>query len=280
MIFSHINDTPGEVASIAMALDYQPDALHCFTTLTAHSEAALLLESAEIDSKDNLKSLLLLDAALRLECNDQQVSIRALSDNGLSLLPYLAAKLGTDAEVALAENSLTVTFSRPPLLLEESARLQAANPFSVLRTLQCELSCQSDEPFAVFLGGVIGYDMVATVEQLPEVPTGENKCPDFVFYLAETLLVIDHQRAQSRLIGNVFCGPQATANCFVIGKRLEQLKQQLQAPMPAVSATAQCSSAAQNSADVDISDRDFVSQVEKLKQHIVAGDIFQVVPSR
>ena len=276
MIFSHITDTPGEVASIAMQLPYHSDALACYQALTAQSPYSLLLESAEIDSKDNLKSLLLIDAALRIECNDQNVVIHAISANGAVLLPYLAAKLSRDAVVEQSTDRLSITYQRPALLLEENARLQAPNPFSVLRTLQRELTCQSDEPFAIFLGGVIGYDMVATVEQLPAVPATDNQCPDYVFYLAETLLVLDHQSGHSRLVGNVFCGEQAPANCFVIGKRLEQLKQLLQTPTLATKATT----AINTDVQVDISDADFVTQVEKLKQHIVAGDIFQVVPSR
>lgn len=275
MIFSHITDTPGEVASIAMQLPYHSDALACYKQLTAQSPYSLLLESAEIDSKDNLKSLLLIDAALRIECNDQTVVINAVSSNGAVLLPYLADKLSANAAVEQTKDQLRITYQRPALLLEESERLLSANPFSVLRTLQQELKCQSDEPFAVFIGGVIGYDMVATVEQLPNVATAENQCPDYVFYLAETLLVLDHQSGHSRLVGNVFCGDQAPANCFVIGKRLEQLKQLLQAPAVAATTTA-----IQAEVQVDISDADFMMQVEKLKQHIVAGDIFQVVPSR
>ncbi|MGP9801563.1 anthranilate synthase component 1 [Rheinheimera sp. NSM] len=277
MIFSHITDTPGEVASIAMQLPYHSDALSCYRQLTAQSPYSLLLESAEIDSKDNLKSLLLIDAALRIECNDQTVVVKAVSNNGAVLLPYLADKLSGNAAVEQSKDQLRITYQRPALLLEESERLLCANPFSVLRTLQRELKCQSDEPFAVFLGGVIGYDMVATVEQLPDVPTAENQCPDYVFYLAETLLVLDHQSGHSRLVGNVFCGEQAPANCFVIGKRLEQLKQLLQTPAAATPATE---TAVNAEVQVDISDADFVAQVEKLKQHIVAGDIFQVVPSR
>src|SRR5690606_41334933 len=105
--------------------------------------------------------------------------------------------------------------------------------------------------------------MVATVEQLPQVPTAENQCPDYVFYLAETLLVLDHQTGDSRLVGNVFCGEQAPANCFVIGKRLEQLKQLLQSAPATQPLTAKVSAELK----VDISDSDFMQQVEKLKQH-------------
>ena len=277
MIFSHITDVPGEVASIALPVPYQADALAAYASVSKADSCSLLLESAEIDSKNSVNSLMLIDAALRIECNGQQVIIHALSNNGLALLPFLAKQLQGLGQVTLATDDateLSVLFSRPDSLLDEETRLTQANPFSALRAIQQSLRNQGDEPFAIFLGGVIGYDMVANIEQLPEVAAKANKCPDFLFYLAETALVIDHQRQQSRLVGNVFCGENAAANCFVIGKRLEQLKQLLahSTPLPAGQ------SATQTEIAVDISDRDFEAQVEKLKAHIVAGDIFQVVP--
>lgn len=276
MIFSHITETPGEVASIALPVPYQADALAAYANLCAATSCSLLLESAEIDSKNSVNSLMLIDAALRIECNGLQVVVTALSNNGLSLLPYLAQQLSALATTSLQANTLSVVFQPAEPLQDEVSRLVSANPFSVLRAIQHSLRGQCDEPYAIFLGGVIGYDMVACTEQLPEVPTAGNKCPDYLFYLAETALVIDHQCQQSRLVGNVFCGSEAAANCFAIGKRLEQLKQQLTHNAPVVGNKADVNQVVQ----VDISDEDFEQQVEKLKQHIVAGDIFQVVPSR
>lgn len=90
MIFSHITDTAGEVASIALPVPYQRDALAAYASLCQADRCSLLLESAEIDSKNSVNSLMLIDAALRIECNGQQVSITALSSNGLTLLPFLA----------------------------------------------------------------------------------------------------------------------------------------------------------------------------------------------
>ena len=78
-------------------------------------------------------------------------------------------------------------------MLDEESRLLLPNSLTVLRLLQQQLQNNSDEPLAIFLGGVIGYDLVAMVEDLPQVPTAENQCPDYLFYLAETLLVVDHQ---------------------------------------------------------------------------------------
>ncbi|MDP4537314.1 anthranilate synthase component 1 [Alkalimonas collagenimarina] len=277
MIFSHITEQAGEVASIAMPLDYQQDPLSCYQQLAATSSCSLLLESAEIDSKDNLKSLMLIDVALRIECIGSVVTLRAISPNGATLLPFLAEKLQTEASVELDSEQLVVRYAEADPLLDEVSRLQVPNPFSVLRRIRTELVSQSDEAFAVFLGGVIGYDMVANVEQLPEVPTGDNQCPDYLFYLAETMMVMDHQAKTSKVLGNVFCGEQALANCFAIGKRLEQLKQLAQQGHRFQPGTPTSSEAV---ATVDISDETFKQQVVQLKQHIVCGDIFQVVPSR
>lgn len=280
MIFSHITQTPGEVASIATAIPYQSDALGCYQQLSRLSPYSLLLESAEIDSKDNLKTLLLLDAALRIECQDLTVQVDAVSDNGLPLLDFLADKLEQIASVSRSPSQLRVQFSRPDPFCDEASRLLAPTPLSVLRVLQQGLCSHSDEPFAVFLGGVIGYDYVASAELLPDVPAGNNACPDFVFYLAETLLVLDHQRQQARLVGNVFCGEQAMQSCFGIGKRLEQLNRALQGACvfdPALESRCAVSPA---DLQVDISDAAFTAQVEQLKHNIVAGDVFQVVPSR
>lgn len=279
MIFSQITQQAGEVASIAHAIPYQADALGCYQQLAADSRYSLLLESAEIDSKDNLKTLMLIDAALRIECQDQQVVIAAVSDNGLAVLNFLQQHLPSSAQQLRTERQLQVTFTRPDPLLDEDSKLQVANPFSVLRTLQHQLKSHSDEPFAVFLAGVIGYDMVAVTEQLPEVPTADNACPDYLFYLAETLLVLDHPTQQARLIGNVFCGEHAMVSCFGIGKRLEQLSRTL-ASAPRFSPALVDAQHTAATVNVDISDDDFVAQVDQLKHNIVAGDVFQVVPSR
>lgn len=280
MIFSHITQTPGEVASIATAIPYQRDALGCYQQLQQQSPYSLLLESAEINSKDNLKTLLLVDAALRIQCDGLCVTIDAVSDNGGHLLDFIVDGLSHIATVSRAPTSrqLQLTFSLPPALLDETSRLQQPTPLSVLRFLQQELTSQSDEPFAVFLGGVIGYDYVATAESLPAVPTGANICPDYLFYLAETVLVLDHQQKTARLVGNVFCGELAMQSCFAIGKRLEQLSHLLAQPQSFTAPATTAVSATELT--VDISDADFIEQVEQLKHNIVAGDVFQVVPSR
>ncbi len=236
---------------------------------------SLLLESAEIDSKDSVKSLILVDCALRIVCQGKTVTVTAKSNNGQQLLSYLHANVKS-CTATLNDTTLTLKYLSANNDIDEASKLVADNAFSALRTCINSIKSTTNNPFSLFLGGVFAYDMVANFEQLSDVPDGENTCPDYVFYLAETLVVIDHQKQTTELIGNVFNGPDVHANCFEVGKELERLN-------------TLCDNAAEFSADmqsgecdvsVDIDDATYCEQVVKLKKNIVDGDIFQVVPSR
>ncbi|MCF2857220.1 anthranilate synthase component 1 [Pseudoalteromonas sp. SMS1] len=273
MIFSHITTTPGEVTSIRQRRDYIASPLSLYASLNTPN--SLLLESAEIDSKDNVKSIILADAALRIECNGLEVKVRALSNNGEQLLNYLADKV-ENCTVVKEYAVLTLTYNTQDLSLDEYSKLKADNAFSALRTCIDSIKRNSDTPFSVFLGGVFAYDMVANFESLPEVPDGKNDCPDYVFYLAETMVLIDHQAKTTELIGNVFNGPDVHANCFEVGRQLEELNRQCDEYVSYKEGPED----SEHEVNVDISDDVFKAQVTQLKKNIVDGDIFQVVPSR
>ena len=277
MIFSHISTEVGKVTSISLARDYieSPLALYSAVCNNPTNFNSLLLESAEIDSKDNVKSLILADAAIRIECNGDTVTFDAKSNNGKQLLPHLAGFF-KEHSVELTDSTLRVMFKRDTSLMDEATRLVADNAFTALRQCINNIESTTDSNFAVFLGGTFAYDMVANFESLPDVPNGDNTTPDFVFYLAETLIVIDHQANTTELIGNVFSGPDAHANCFEVGQKLEALNK-LCDDLPAYNAPTFPGDVTES---VDIDDATFCQQVETLKKHIVDGDIFQVVPSR
>jgi anthranilate synthase component 1 len=55
----------------------------------------------------------------------------------------------------------------------------------------------------MFFGGLFAYDLVAGFEDLPPLES-DTACPDYCFYLAETLLVIDHQTKNTRIQASLF----------------------------------------------------------------------------
>ena len=276
--FSRGNQTIGSVDTISGNARYQSDPLAVYQTLCNSKSNNILLESAEIDKKHQLKSLLVTDAALKIVCHDHQVTMTALTINGRAALAFAQEKLADIAQLEQSENSLIFTFAETAKNLDEKSRLLAVNPFQALRIFQ-QLNNEKHHPFAVFLAGAFAFDMITTAEQLPEVKDGENSCPDYVYYLAETLVVIDHEKRSTEILGNIFSGPDQQKCYFEISRRLSDIKNQLQQLILGEPAT-KSDNIVSPEISVDISDQQFCQTVNALKEHIKAGDIFQVVPSR
>ena len=315
MSLAELGISPGKVETIEQVGHYVDDPLAAFAHLCGNKNNALLLESAEIDSKDDLQSLLMVDAALRMECRGNRVEVKALTGNGASVLPLFVDHAPDGLHIKeRTDTSITLVCDEADGELDEDSRLKAASVMDALRIVINKITPIRQHPHAVFLGGVFAYDMLAGFEKLPDVAEGENDCPDFVFYLAETLITVDHQTRETHLIGSVFSGQDVAQQYFAIAQRLEAIHQQLH-EMPAkpvlvnknaakitdVESEAQSGqslvSDSENSNEtengqslssfdpsvevsVDLSDEQFCNHVLDLKQHILAGDIFQVVPSR
>ena len=315
MSLAELGISPGKVETIEQVGHYVDDPLAAFAHLCGNKNNALLLESAEIDSKDDLQSLLMVDAALRMECRGNRVEVKALTGNGASVLPLFVDHAPDGLYIKeRTDTSITLVCDEADGELDEDSRLKAASVMDALRIVINKITPIRQHPHAIFLGGVFAYDMLAGFEKLPDVAEGENDCPDFVFYLAETLITVDHQTRETHLIGSVFSGQDVAQQYFAIAQRLEAIHQQLH-DMPAkpvlvgantakitdVESEAQSGQSLVSDSEspnetengqslssfdpsvevsVDLSDEQFCNHVLDLKQHILAGDIFQVVPSR
>ncbi|MDX1706767.1 anthranilate synthase component 1 [Pseudidiomarina sp.] len=274
-----IIEHPGYITSLQITLPYQSDPLALYRRLCQHHAHNLLLDSAEINSRENLKSLLMVDAALQIVCNDQTVDITALTNNGEQLLPWLAEQLAAHAELTREVNKLTCVFERPDTDADEDSRLRATSNIEPLRIIQQQLQQTQPHPLGIFLGGVFGYDYIASFEQLPDVAEGVNCCPDYHFYLAETLIIIDHQQQTTELLANLFSGPDSADFYPYIADQVGRIVAQCQLPCRLEPASAP-SAEFDTEVTATPTASDFATIVTELQQHILAGDIFQVVPSR
>ena len=244
-----------------------------FEQLTSGRSNCLLLESAEIDSKDHLKSLLLLNSAMKIVCRGRDVDFIALTDNGRGLLPLIGQLFG-HLPGQDGDGHYRVSFPHPVEGLDEDAKLKADSPLSALRTLVAAIHADQDTDEDCFVGGVFAYDLIASVEPLPDVPEGDNHCPDFLFYVAETLVVIDHQKQQARIAGQIYGNSDQHE---AISQRLLEIATVCAGPLAEINSAG---AAIDAEPAVNVSDADFRRQVSELKQEIVQGNIFQVVPSR
>ena len=125
--------------------------------------------------------------------------------------------------------------------------------------------------------GYLGYDVVRFIEQLPASGDDDLGMPDAHLIFPGRLVVFDHLRQRLLVVSNVRGDTSADWDAAVAAS--EELVASLSAPVRAPSlpppAAVQVDDAAANMAP-----RAYLDAVERSKEYIRAGDIFQVVPSQ
>ena len=262
----------GHLEVLTASVPYNQDPTRLFHTLCENKTDSLLLESAEIDSKQDLKSLLIVDSAVRIVCFDHTVSMHALTENGKNLLSHLDNHVRDSIEHQFDGETLTLEFTQPCNTIDEDSRLREASSFDALRLIQHSFDVKQHDQHAIFLGGLFAYDLVANFEPLGNADT-TNQCPDYVFYVAETLLVVDHQTESCQLQATLFVDDSQKET---LETRIKEITQQCASPKSLPQAV-QLESV---NIETSISDEGYCQIVRDLKEYVVKGDIFQVVPSR
>jgi len=95
--------------------------------------------------------------------------------------------------------------------------------------------------------------------------------PDGIYLLADTVVAFDHARRSIFLIANVLDGDVEAAN-----QKLDQIAERIDQPLPAATKTNTTPSEIRSNMTQEV----FETMVCDAKEHIAAGDIFQVVLSQ
>lgn len=228
-------------------------------------------------------SLLMDEAAVRAECRGGTVTLDALTPNGREVLTAVAARLA-DRVVSFDGLRLVLGYQRTDDH-DAEIRLLAPSPLDVLRILTGLASASPEEPFTLALLGIVAFDHVDLFEDLPANPQDPLGFPDYLFWLASSLIVFE-AGARPRLVCTAFGSddPAAAERAYYgAAERLTRLVARCAdvAPLPV---PARPHPVAPDAADanikVDLDDAAFGAVVADLRERIAAGDIYQIVPSR
>ncbi|MCU1443804.1 MAG: anthranilate synthase [Cryobacterium sp.] len=135
-------------------------------------------------------------------------------------------------------------------------------------------------PLTGGLVGFIGWEAIRQIERLPDAPPADYDVPGQAFSFVADLVVIDHKYGTVQLIANVLNdGRQFASELWDDAQaRLDSLQARLAQPSEAWLAEVDLDTAPN---PVPRTSRDdFLASVDTAKQHIVDGDIFQVVISQ
>jgi len=147
--------------------------------------------------------------------------------------------------------------------------------------------------------GYLGYDVVRTIEHLPDAPSDDRELPDAIVMVADTLLVLDNLFNRATVIATVEVGATAGGRGGAGAQggaegggdvalrrlyqeaegRIDRWLERLAAPST-MGPLEMVSAPALPALTTPYSDARFKADVARIKEYIAAGDTFQTVLSR
>ena len=201
----------------------------------------VLLESADIASKQHLTTIAVLAASAQITCAGDTVTLKALdTTDGPQALKAVAQCLSSavthqsDSELVLHLPSVAEDSA------EEHARLRERSTMEPLRILTDQVVAH---PHLPLVAGAVAFDYLGTYESLPSVADGANTCPDYLFFNARIILVVDHPSGSCQLVGASLDAAQLSAQMDALEAAINELPAQAQQAAaqvtPAASAPAE-----------------------------------------
>src|SRR5438552_9404846 len=135
-------------------------------------------------------------------------------------------------------------------------------------------------PFTAGAVGFFSHDAVRQLEKLPELAKDDLQVPDSVLMFFDRLLAFDHVRHEIYIIDTANVRRQSSKVAYAKAVRdIEQIEKQLAAPLPKKYLSAAKPRLGKLKVDPSVTKKRFVRTVERIKEYIAAGDVFQTVPS-
>ena len=160
----------------------------------------------------------------------------------------------------------------------------AGNPLDTLRDLIAEsrIDLPRDLPqSAAGLFGYLGYDMIRLVEHLPDVNPDVLGLPDAIMLRPSVIAVLDGVKGEVTVVSPAWVsqGQTARAAYAQAAERVMDAVRDLERAMPSETRNLGDASAVAEPVS-NFTKSGYMEAVEKARDYIKAGDIFQVVPAQ
>ena len=159
----------------------------------------------------------------------------------------------------------------------------ARPPLESLRAVIAETRMDIPDHLPPTLGGLVGYlgyDMVRQMERLPEENADAIGLPEAILLRPTLFAVFDNVRDELTLAAPIYPQPGVSAQAAwdaaqaALAAAASALQRPLPHALPPVALPPQPEPAS------NLTKSEFMAIVERMKEYIVAGDAFQVVPSQ
>ncbi len=183
--------------------------------------------------------------------------------------------IGSDPFLVLSSHGSEVTITQGT----EKKRLNG-NPFDILGHFLELYRLDSNSPPVPFVGGAVGYfsyDLCHFIERLPDTAVDDLNLPECYFGFYDLVLAFDNLQGKAYIISTGFPEVKEDKRIERAQKRLDEIKATLaKAPPPGIETPPAPGSAEPVTLKGGFTHQEYVDTVEKCRQYIINGDIFEV----
>ncbi len=273
----------GSLVQFSKILGKGLDAVEYFAKVSDYGRAngCILLESADVVAKYGEQSIGSAEPCLRLSGKGDDFSINALNPLGERFLEALQGELDFCDSVEYGKRIIKGALRSRAVgaSVSEQERLKLRTHADIMRAVVFRFRPVEKTLLpSAGLFGAISYDFIDQFEKLPQNKKDILHEPDYEMYYLDNLFIANHREHTvgffaSALLGH---GAELAAERERCAALIERYKKALNAKVPKARAFKRSSIRTAT----DTPKREFVSIVKNMKRHILAGDVFQVVPSR
>ncbi len=273
--------SPGSLVPVYGRRPVDEDALPFFKKVSDYgrSSGAIFLESTDIITKYGENSIGSADPCLKIRGRNADFSIRALNAPGRRFLRHIEDDLEFCDELDVREDRMTGRLDPSSSVRNEEERLKTTTHADLLRTLAFKLT-PTHKPFTVYGGlfGMIAYDFIDQFESLPGPREDLLNEPDYELHFYDNLFLVDHSEKAMYFVccALIFEESDREREAARCRRVIERYESHLRDSVP----DARSYRPADGEITTDTPKEEYVDIVSSLKQHVLDGDVFQVVPSR
>ena len=132
-------------------------------------------------------------------------------------------------------------------------------------------------PFAGGAVGLFGYDLVRSAEPTVGEPNPDDiEVPELALMVTDLLLAFDHLRHEVTVLANVVAGDDLERSYEEAAAAIAEVRERLRRPVPRVEGRR----TEPPEFFSNLGSSGYAAAVERAKEYIRAGDVYQVVPSQ
>ena len=213
-------------------------------------------------------------AFLRAAWPEQECFMLESVENGEQVGRYTFIGLTPFKRIVARGRAITITEGKEVVQIDDDI-------FAVLRRAlggHKPARLQGLPPFTAGAVGFFSYDAVRQIERLPELAKDELGVPDACLLFFDEVLAFDHVRKEIWLVATADVTRNKPSEAYDTAvRRLDKLEKRLTQPLPKLPVQRD---KGKLKVQRRTAKKDFLAAVDRTKEYIAAGDIFQAVLSQ